>query len=201
MSFDLSSYEDVNARIKRFRTEFPSGRLIAVIEKEDLNAGWLLIRAEAYREYEDEKPSAVDYAYGNVANLPHNMKKWLVEDTTTSAYGRVIGLLSPSDNARPTRQDMEKVERLQAQPAVEVDLWATATPAVKVDGVGSVRPAAETIADIKAQLGGEILDAAPICSHGRMVYKEGVSPKTGSKYRGYTCSSKSRGDQCKPVWL
>ena len=201
MSFDLSSYEDVNARIKRFRTEFPSGRLIAVIEKEDLTAGWLLIRAEAYREYEDEKPSAVDYAYGNVANLPHNMKKWLVEDTTTSAYGRVIGLLSPSDNARPTRQDMEKVERLQAQPAVEVDLWATATPAVKVDGVGSVRPAAETIADIKAQLGGEIVDAAPICSHGRMVYKEGVSPKTGQKYRGYTCSSKSRSEQCKPIWL
>jgi hypothetical protein len=198
MSFDLSSYEDVNARIKRFRTEFPSGRLIAVIEKEDLTAGWLLIRAEAYREYEDEKPSAVDYAYGNVANLPHNMKKWLVEDTTTSAYGRVIGLLSPSDNARPTRQDMEKVA---AQPAVEVDLWATATPAVKVDGVGSVRPAAETIADIKAQLGGEIVDAAPICSHGRMVYKEGVSPKTGQKYRGYTCSSKSRSDQCKPIWL
>ena len=198
MSFDLSSYEDVNARIKRFRTEFPSGRLIAVIQKEDLTAGWLLIRAEAYREYEDEKPSAVDYAYGNVANLPHNMKKWLVEDTTTSAYGRVIGLLSPSDNARPTRQDMEKVA---AQPAVEVDLWATATPAVKVDGVGSVRPAAETIADIKAQLGGEIVDAAPICSHGRMVYKEGVSPKTGQKYRGYTCSSKSRSEQCKPIWL
>ena len=198
MSFDLSSYEDVNARIKRFRTEFPSGRLIAVIQKEDLTAGWLLIRAEAYREYEDEKPSAVDYAYGNVANLPHNMKKWLVEDTTTSAYGRVIGLLSPSDNARPTRQDMEKVA---AQPAVEVDLWATATPAVKVDGVGSVRPAAETIADIKAQLGGEIVDAAPICSHGRMVYKEGVSPKTGQKYRGYTCSSKSCSEQCKPIWL
>ena len=104
----------------------------------------------------------------------------------------------PSD-ARPTRQDMEKVERLAAQP--EPDLWATATPAVKVEGVGSVRPAAETIADIKAQLGGEIVDAAPICSHGRMVYKEGVSPKTGQKYRGYTCSSKSRSEQCKPIWL
>ena len=105
----------------------------------------------------------------------------------------------PSD-ARPTRQDMEKVERLAAQPAVEVDLWATATP-TKPEAVGSVRPAAESIADIKAQLGGEILDPAPICSHGRMVYKEGVSEKTGNKYRGYTCSSKSRGDQCKPIWL
>jgi hypothetical protein len=96
---------------------------------------------------------------------------------------------------------MEKVERLAAQPAVEVDLWATAIPAVKVEGVGSVRPAAESIADIKAQLGGEILDPAPVCSHGRMVYKEGVSATTQKKYRGYTCSSKSRGDQCKPIWL
>ena len=106
----------------------------------------------------------------------------------------------PSDT-RPTRQDMEKVERLAAQPAVEVDLWATATPAVKVDGVGSVRPAAETIADIKAQLGSEIVDPAPVCSHGRMVYKEGVSATTQKKYRGYTCSNKTRGDQCKPIWL
>jgi hypothetical protein len=89
----------------------------------------------------------------------------------------------PSD-ARPTRQDMEKVERLAAQPAVEVDLWATATPAVKVDGVGSVRPAAESIADIKAQLGGEILDPAPICSHGRMVYKEGVTAKRHNQNTG-----------------
>ena len=102
----------------------------------------------------------------------------------------------PSE-ARPTRQDMEKVERLAAEP----DLWATAKPAVKVDGVGSVRPASESIADIKAQLGSEVLDPAPVCSHGRMIYKDGVSEKTGNKYRGYTCSSKTRSEQCKPIWL
>ena len=69
----LDNYEDVNARIKRFRSEFPSGRLIAFIEDIDLNKGTVLIRAEAYREYEDAVPSAVDYAYGNVATLTNNM--------------------------------------------------------------------------------------------------------------------------------
>jgi ribosomal protein L20 len=198
MSFDLSSYEDVNSRIKRFRETHISGRIITEIIEIDVTKGYVIIRASVFREHEDVVPAAVDYAYEQRSDRGVNRDFW-IENCSTSAIGRAIGLLMPSDT-RPTRQDMEKVERLKSVPAVEVDLWATATP-IKPEAVGSVRPAAESIADIKAQLGGEILDPAPICSHGRMVYKEGVSPKTGSKYRGYTCSSKTRGDQCKPIWL
>jgi ribosomal protein L20 len=198
MSFDLSSYEDVNSRIKRFRETHISGRIITEIVEIDVTKGYVIIRASVFREHEDVVPAAVDYAYEQRSDRGVNRDFW-IENCSTSAIGRAIGLLMPSD-ARPTRQDMEKVERLKSVPAVEVDLWATATP-IKPEAVGSVRPAAESIADIKAQLGGEILDPAPICSHGRMVYKEGVSEKTGSKYRGYTCSSKSRSDQCKPIWL
>jgi hypothetical protein len=198
MSFDLSSYEDVNSRIKRFRETHISGRIITEIVEIDVTKGYVIIRASVFREHEDVVPAAVDYAYEQRSDRGVNRDFW-IENCSTSAIGRAIGLLMPSDT-RPTRQDMEKVERLKSVPAVEVDLWATATP-IKPEAVGSVRPAAESIADIKAQLGGEILDPAPICSHGRMVYKEGVSPKTGSKYRGYTCSSKTRGDQCKPIWL
>jgi ribosomal protein L20 len=199
MSFDLSSYEDVNSRIKRFRETHILGRIITEIVEIDVTKGYVIIRASVFREHEDVVPAAIDYAYELRTDRGVNRDFW-IENCSTSAIGRAIGLLMPSES-RPTRQDMEKVERLAAQPAVEVDLWATAIPAVKVDGVGSVRPAAETIKDIKAQLGGEIVDPAPICSHGRMVYKEGVSEKTGNKYRGYTCSSKTRGDQCKPIWL
>lgn len=196
--FDLSSYEDVNSRIKRFRAEFPSGRLVCYIEDADLTAGWVLVKAEAYREYEDAVPSAVDYALGNVATYPANMKKWFMEDTVTSAYGRVISLLSPSD-ARPTKQDMQRVDA-PSPVSNEDDLWATLS--VKTtESEGTAEHVGNVLQLVATQLGGEIVEAAPSCSHGRMLYKEGKSAKTGNAYKGYTCPSKVRTDQCKPVWL
>ena len=134
----LDNYEDVNSRIKRFRTEFETGRLIAFIEDIDLVKGTILVRAEAYRKYDDALPSAVDYAFGNVATYPQNMKKWFIEDTFTSAYGRVIGLLSPSEGGRPTAQDMQKVETATAEP----DYWTTKFVA---DDIPTLGKAIETI--------------------------------------------------------
>ena len=197
MSF-LDNYEDVNTRIKRFRQEFPTGRLTATIEDMDLTAGWILIKAEAYREFEDHVPSAVDYAYGNVAQLTANMRKWLIEDTTTSAYGRVIGLLSPSDkyNSRPTVQDMEKVETLPASS----DPWATLTLTQTAHETGTT--ALATVVDlVQKELVDQAVPQTPVCKHGRMMFKSGTSAKTGKPYEGYTCPSANRDDQCKPVWL
>jgi hypothetical protein len=195
--FDLSNYEDVNSRIKRFRTEFSSGRLIAYVEDRDLIEGWILVKAEAYREFEDTVPSAVDYAYGNVATYPSNMKKWFVEDTITSAYGRVISLLTPSD-ARPTRQDMQRVDA--PSPVSNEDPWATLT--IKTtQSEGTAEPVGNVLQLVSEQLGGEIVEQMPSCTHGRMIYKEGKSAKTGNAYKGWTCPSKVKTDQCKAVWL
>ena len=193
MSF-LDNYEDVNARITRFRSEFPSGRLITVIEDKDLTAGWVLVRAEAYREFEDTVPSAVDYAYGNVASLTANMRKWLVEDTSTSAIGRVIGLLSPSPAGRPTRQDMERVEVLPATP----DPWATLTitQTAKETGTTSLNTAMK---EIGAVLGGELVAEPARCAHGTMIWKQAAagSPKN---WGGYFCTEKTKATQCPPYW-
>ena len=191
MSF-LDNYEDVNTRIKRFRAEFPAGRLVAYIEDVNLKEGWILIRAEAYKEYEDHLPSAIDYAYGNVASLTQNMKKWVVEDTVTSAYGRVIGLLSPSDAGRPTRQDMERVEALPATP----DPWAT----IKTAQDTGTTALTTAVAEIGSQLGGELVAAAPRCPHGTMIWAEGTAKTTGKPWAAYKCTEKNRANQCLPMW-
>lgn len=190
MSF-LDNYEDVNSRITRFHREFPSGRLVAVIEDKDLTAGWVLVRAEAYKEYEDILPSAVDYAYGNVASLTANMRKWLVEDTSTSAIGRVIGLLSPSPAGRPTRQDMERVEVLPATS----DPWTT----IKTAQDTGTTALTTAVAEIQGQLGGELVPAPPRCGHGTMVWKQAAtgSPKN---WGGYFCTERTKATQCAPNW-
>ena len=192
MSF-LDNYEDVNTRIKRFRTEYPAGRLVAFIEDVNLKEGWILVRAEAYKEFEDHVPSAIDYAYGNVASLTQNMKKWVVEDTVTSAYGRVIGLLSPSD-ARPTRQDMQRVEALPASP----DPWATLSITQTAHETGTTA-LTTAVAEIQGQLGGELVPAPPRCAHGTMIWKQAAagSPKN---WGGYFCTEKTKATQCTPNW-
>ena len=189
MSF-LDNYEDVNARIRRFRTEHPSGRLIAFIDSFDIEKGTILVRAEAYREYEDQVPSAVDFAFGNVNTYPQNMRKWMVEDTVTSAFGRVIGLLSPSEGGRPTRQDMEKVETLPAS----ADPWSTKA------SIEDMATMASAVLEIGKELGGELVAETPRCSHGTMIWAEGTSSKTGKPWAAYKCTEKNRANQCNPYW-
>ena len=189
MSF-LDNYEDVNARIKRFRSEYPSGRLIAFIDSFDVEKGTILVRAEAYREFEDTVPSAVDYAFGNVNTYPQNMRKWMVEDTVTSAFGRCIGLLTPSDGGRPTRQDMEKVETLPAS----ADPWSTKA------SIEDMATMANAVLEIGKELGGELVAETPRCSHGTMIWAEGTSSKTGKPWAAYKCTEKNRANQCNPYW-
>ena len=188
----LENYEDVNARIKRFRSEFPSGRLVAFIESFDIEKGTILVRAEAYREYEDTVPSAVDYAFGNVNTYPQNMRKWMVEDSITSAYGRVIGLLTPSleHNSRPTVQDMEKVETL----AADSDPWS------KKASIEDMATMATAVVEIGTQLGGKLVAEAPRCPHGTMIWAEGTAKTTGKPWAAYKCTEKLRANQCQPYW-
>jgi len=191
--FNLAEYETVLQRIARFRSEFPSGRLETSIIDVNLKEGYILVEARAYREYEDSVPSAVDYAYGNQAFYNQNMKRWFIEDTTSSAIGRVISLLSPGEH-RSTQETMAQV--VTDSPAVlESDPWATVT----ITAEGSAEPLATGISLIQGALGGEITEQTEQCQHGRMVWKEGISSKTGNKYKGWVCPSKAK-PQCAPRW-
>jgi hypothetical protein len=190
--FDLESYEDVNSRIKRFRETHVSGRIETQIIDIDITKGYILIQASVYREHEDLVPSAIDYAFEIRSDRGVNRDFW-VENAVTSAVGRAIGLLMPSEK-RPTKQDMEKVERLSHVPA-QSDPWATFT--VSTSEAESVGDVLQLVSD---KLGAEIVEESPLCAHGRMLPKSGTSSKTGRPYSGFVCPSKVKADQCAAVW-
>jgi len=191
--FDLQDYETIAQRIKRFRTEFISGRIETSIIDVDLTKGHILVEARVYREHEDTAPAAVDYAYGNQAFYNANMKRWFVEDTTSSAIGRAISLLTPGEH-RSTAETMAQV--VSDSPAVlDSDPWATVT----VTTESAPQPLQVGLDLIQGALGGTISETGAQCAHGRMTWKEGISSKTGNKYKGWVCPSKEK-PQCPPKW-
>ena len=186
----LENYETANATIKRFWNEFANGRINPIIDDKDLLKGYIFVKTEIYRDHNDSLPAVVDYAYGNVAFYPENMKKWFVEDTVTSSISRAIKLLSPSEN-RPSYEDMERVEKLATVPYPK-----------SLDDV-YISSEVKNVGEALEELAEQIVTGQPgdkECQHGFMIRKEGISPKTGKPYKGWTCPSKNRDFQCKAVW-
>jgi hypothetical protein len=202
MSF-LDTYEDVATRIKRLHSTHPSNRVETSIIDFNAAAGYILVECRIYRQYEDEKPSAIDYAFGRVESYNPSMKRWFVEDTVTSAIGRCAGLLLGTDT-RPTLQNMQQVEVLPAAfvNKVELDPWSQPIGEVTVTTrEEGFTKATDAIAELGAALGAELIAESPICAHGHMILKTGISPKTNKEYRGYVCTERIKAKQCSAVWL
>lgn len=193
----LDNYEDVNARVRRFQEAFPMGRIETSIIDFNFEKGFALVQARVYRDDEATQPAGVDYALEWVGKSPVS-KQWWMENASTSAIGRAISLVLPTDN-KPTKSDMEKVQRVntpQAHSTAVDDLWAIKP----IEDEGSSVAMGSAIAEITAQLGGELVEEAPVCVHGHMIKKTGTSEKTGKEYFGYTCTEKSRSTQCNAIW-
>jgi len=204
----LDNYEDVAARIKRFWETHPSGRIENNIVEFNAEKGFILVQTQIFKEYEDQKPSAIDYAFGNVATYNVQMKKFFVEDTVTSSIGRCIGLLLGTDK-RPTLQDMQKVETISSSVAKstadDYDPWSK-----KFGDVPSYKTAAEaeqsgipslgsSMDEIAKTLGGQLVEEAPQCSHGHRIWKQAHegAPKN---WGGYFCTERTKATQCAPNW-
>ena len=190
--FSLADYETANSTIKRYWSEYPTGRINPVIEEMDLIKGYIFIKTEIYKDYAEPYPTVVDYAYGNVGFYPENMKKWFVEDTVTSSISRAIKLLTPSES-RPSLEDMKRVEHFAEVPFPKK--LTEDTPKAEFTSLG----------EAVGQLGDQIIEgtqssSSPQCSHGYMLRKEGINSKTDKPFKGFVCSSKDRNFQCRPIW-
>ena len=110
----------------------------------------------------------------------------------SSAIGRCASVVLGTEE-KASKESMIQVENLPKS-FVEDDPWS------KPFGEDGFHTASTAIADIKAQLGGELIAEAPQCSHGHRVWREGVSSKTGKAWANYSCTEKSKTTQCAPLW-
>jgi hypothetical protein len=188
----LDGYETVNQKVIRLHATYPTNRIETSIVDWQPEKGYILIECRIYRHYEDEKPAAIDYAHGMVGAYNVQMKRWYIEDTVSSAIGRCASVVLGTET-KPSLENMEQVETMPKS-FIEDDPWS------KPFGEDGFATAKSALDEIQTKLGGEIVAEAPICAHGHMLLKEGVSPKTNKPYRGHVCVEKVKANQCSPIW-
>jgi hypothetical protein len=130
MSFDLSNYETVEQRLVRFWAAYPNGRVYTSMMNYTGDA--CVFYAELYADKEDKVPVATGYAEEVKSDRGVNATSF-VENCETSAIGRAIAncpLQAPASGPRPSRNEMQKVERLTTspQPQEHIPRGAFATP-------------------------------------------------------------------------
>jgi len=194
--FNLDDYEDVAARVLRFQKAYPEGRIVTDVIQFNPEKGIILISAQIYRNSTDTLPAAVDYAFGDASTFNSGMRKWYVEDTSSSAIGRSLSLVLETAK-KPTKQNMQRVNEQKVEKPVEKDYWITPFGEQdefikQVPAPATMEAAVNTVADI---LGTD--KDKPHCPHGLMKWNTGVT-KTGKPWGHFKCSGAANGenDRC-----
>lgn len=118
--FNLDDYVEVKDRIPLFLEDYPEGRIVTEIHYLDFNAtpAICVVKTELYRDHHASEPMATGFAYeregvGGMAN-----KTSFLENAETSSVGRALANANYTGNGqRPSREEMEKVQRVEAEQA------------------------------------------------------------------------------------
>ena len=107
--FNLDNYETVEDRLVKFWADHTDGRINTSIHYYDDTR--ILVRAEVYFDREDVRPVATGYAEELRGASPVNRTSH-AENAETSAIGRALANCGyAAKGARPSREEMQKVER------------------------------------------------------------------------------------------
>ena len=186
----MDNYEGNKERTDRWLATFPNGRLEAHIIEFNAEKGYVLVQAKAWRNQTEMDPAGIDYAYGYLAAYPDKMKRWMVEDTCTSALMRVMALVMGGAE-KATQEVMAAIKA----PAADYDYWTT-----KHGDVPSYATAAEAEESGEPSYGSsEQTSVVPECFHGVMRWNES-KPDAIKAWGGYFCTEKVKEKQCKPAW-
>lgn len=122
MRFNLDNYETVEARLAKFWEDCPNGQVFTSIYHYDDNR--VVFKAEVYKDIADPRPVATGFAEEVRDASPVNRTSH-VENAETSAIGRALAnwRYASKTQPRPSRQEMEKVQRM-SEPRNDADLVA-----------------------------------------------------------------------------
>jgi hypothetical protein len=179
--FDLSQYEDVQARLERYWKAYPNGRIETNLThhiRPDGRVEWVCI-SSIYRDHGDIHPFSTGWATEIEGSSPVN-KTNASENCETSAIGRSIGNgMGTPIGKRPSREEMGKVERVKAGEQVKGDVWSVKTGDEALEAFAA-------LATLNPQV--VVEEAKETCDHGVMIYKTGTAKSTGKPWARWDCS-------------
>jgi len=123
----FQDYVTVAERIEKFYDRYPEGRLITHIIEHDAERGFILMRAEVYRNADDALPAATGHAY-ELKTEGYVQRTSYIEVCETSAIGRALAMAGfEVRRGIASREEMEKAAR-RAEPPRERKPSAPAAP-------------------------------------------------------------------------
>lgn len=151
MRFNPDEYITVHERIEKFYVKFPNGRILTSVVEHNAETGFVLIRAEIYREPDDALPAATGHAY-ELRSAGHVQQGSYVEVCETSSVGRALALLGfEVRRGAASREEMDRGARKQQAAPTPVGQPAKPAPPPEQTAVPPV-PEAEQTADLDAQI-------------------------------------------------
>jgi hypothetical protein len=153
--FNLANYEPVEDRLARFWADHPDGRVLT--ELVPAPEGQWIVRSEIWKDGTTDRPDATGYAHEHVTDRGVNSTSAL-ENCETSSVGRALANLGYAPKgARPSREEMQKAQRREADPlaSVKAEVWAAAQKAGIADAAALAAHYAEVMDGRSLNVAGE----------------------------------------------
>jgi hypothetical protein len=131
----IQDYVTVAERIESFYRKYPEGRIMTHIVEHDAERGFILIRAEVYRNADDALPAATGHAY-ELKSEGYVQRTSYIEVGETSAVGRALAMAGfEVKRGIASREEMEKTTRAnpETEPPRAREKAVSASPAKERD--------------------------------------------------------------------